>query len=112
MFLEELSESEVLNNITKILFRWTYESHPFAAYPFIDDELWTKCMKNMYFRCLGENHVPVSRRISLEDGAKSENCDNTSCKNRNNKDSKKFQVFFDTNFSRGYGTKSFSFGKV
>lgn len=98
--------------------RWTYESHDFQKYPFIDDELWTKCMKNLYFRGLTKSHLPlvgtaISTNGSVSPDAKSGICDNASNSfNVNDKNAKKFQIFFGTDFSRGYGHKRFSFGKV
>ncbi|ODM99788.1 Cytosolic endo-beta-N-acetylglucosaminidase 1 [Orchesella cincta] len=85
---------------------WTYETQAFQQYPLFDDELWTKCMKNMYFRCLAGSHAAKSDEISEKNQSK------TSGSKNGNEHSKDFQVYFATDFSRGYGAKKFSFGKI
>lgn len=78
-------------------------------------------MKNLYFRGLTKSHLPlvgtaISTNGSVSPDAKSGICDNASNSFNNNDKStsntKKFQIFFGTDFSRGYGQKRFSFGKV
>ncbi|CAL8143116.1 unnamed protein product [Orchesella dallaii] len=87
---------------------WTYETQSFQHFPMFDDELWTKCMKNMYFRCLSGNHVSKSGISETSTKNQSRSNDNKN----GNEHSKDFQVYFATDFSRGYGAKKFSFGKV